>query len=217
MGSGGKRHRKRRPQEKRGHEQTSDSTNEGWKGATSQRVDRHQLSRWQRWRRRRHPVFRFVVGLVILLGLFQALIQWSPVKDKAIPTYLRFCARTSGAVMNLFGEQAAIHDSTISSRRFSINIKRGCDAMQPTTLFISGVLASPVLFWSKIPGIIIGILFLGIMNLVRVISLFYIGVFCSPEMFEFMHHDVWQAAFIFLAIISWGLWAVWAARRTRNP
>ncbi len=206
LGDKGKRHRK-----KQAHD------NAPTPGKANQGSPRRRLSRWQRWRRRPHPVFRFVVGLVILLGLFQIFIQWSPIKDQAIPSYLRFCARTSGAVMNFFGEKANIHDSTISSARFSINIKRGCDAVQPTTLFIAGVLASPVMFWPKIPGLLIGIFFLATMNLVRVISLFYVGALFSTKTFDFMHHDVWQAAFIVLAILAWGLWAVWAARRTASP
>ena len=80
-------------------------------------------------------------------------------------------------------------------------------------LFISAVLASPVAFLSKVPGLLIGFLFLMAMNLVRVISLFYIGIY-FPSAFNTAHHDVWQAVFIILSILAWALWAIWAVRKT---
>jgi exosortase/archaeosortase family protein len=104
-------------------------------------------------------------------------------------------------------------DHTVSSDRFSVDIKRGCDAVQPTVLFISAVLASPVGFLSKLPGLAIGFFFLMAMNLVRVISLFYIGIHL-PSWFDMAHHDIWQATFIILSILAWALWAIWAVRRT---
>jgi len=52
------------------------------------------------------------------------------------------------------------------------------------------------------------------MNLVRVISLFYVGIYFSMKTFDIMHHDVWQAVFIILSIFAWALWAVWAVRKT---
>ena len=51
-----------------------------------------------------------------------------------------------------------------------------------------------------------------VLNLVRVISLFLVRIY-SPKAFETMHLDVWQALFIFLAIV---LWAVWASRMSRK-
>ena len=151
--------------------------------------------------------------LLVLLGLFEVLLATSFVKEHLIPPYLQFYARLSGDVMEIFGEDVSVTGSTVSSPRYSVNIKRGCDAMQPSILFIAAVLASPVVMWPKVPGLILGLLFLLVMNLVRVVSLFYIGVH-YPSAFDVMHHDVWQAGFIFLAILAWTLWALWAAGKT---
>ena len=163
----------------------------------------------------RHPIFRFVVVLLILLGLFEVILATSFVKEKLLPPYLEFYARLSGSVMEVFGEDVTVQGATVSSVRYSVNIKRGCDAMQPSILFIAAVIAAPVIRWPKVPGLILGLLFLMVMNLVRVVSLYYIGVH-YPSAFDVMHHDVWQAVFIFLAILAWGLWALWAAGKTVN-
>ncbi len=58
---------------------------------------------------------------------------------------------------------------------------------------------------------IIGALLLLALNLVRIVSLFLIGVY-SPRIFALMHIDVWQALFIFFAVLFWILWLLWATR-----
>lgn len=158
------------------------------------------------------PIFKFVVGLLVLLALAQVALNLSYVKETLIPQYLRGWAHISASVLNVFGENAKVYGNAISSSRFSVNIKRGCDALQPTVLFVCAVLASPVALSSKIPGLILGLIFIMAMNLVRVVSLFYIGIYMN-SWFEFAHVEVWQSLFIFFSILAWGVWAVWAWRR----
>ena len=52
-------------------------------------------------------------------------------------------------------------------------------------------------------------------NLVRIVSLFYIRIH-FPAAFEIMHVEVWQALFIFLALLCWIVWAVWAKRASES-
>ena len=54
-------------------------------------------------------------------------------------------------------------------------------------------------------------LILLLINLVRLVSLFFIGVYW-PKALDVMHEDVWQAAFIVLAIVLWAIWVQWATR-----
>ncbi len=156
-----------------------------------------------------------MVLLAILMIAANIVLATDFVRDTLTPQYLRAWAHVSAATMNVVGENARVYDSSISSARFSVNIKEGCDAVQPTVLFIMAVLASPVAFKPKLPGLAIGIFFLMAMNLVRVISLFYIGIYWNSA-FETMHHDVWQAVFIILSILAWWFWALWAVKKTRK-
>ncbi|MCH8146749.1 MAG: exosortase H [Planctomycetes bacterium] len=162
----------------------------------------------------KRPIFRFVVMLLLILGFFELLLLTDLVKKKASPPYLEFHAWMSGTVLSWLGEDAHVSGSVVHSNRFSVNIKKGCDALQPCALFIAAVLASPVVFKPKIPGLVLGLLFLMLMNLVRVVSLFYVGIYFDQSVFDIMHHDVWQATFIFLAIVAWAIWALWAVKET---
>jgi exosortase/archaeosortase family protein len=164
----------------------------------------------------KRPILVFVVSLCVMLGLLQLVLAADVVTEKVIPAYLRGWARACAATLSVFGEGASAVETAVNSPRYSINIKRGCDAIQPTALLIFGVLAAPVRWRLKIPGLLVGTAFMMVMNLVRVVSLFYVGIH-FPTAFDTMHEDVWQAVFIILSVLSWGAWAVWAARRTANP
>ena len=168
---------------------------------------------WRAWYQEKRPIFKFVLLLGVFMVVANVILSRDVIRDTAIPKYLEAWAHVSGGVLRVFGEDARVVGSSVSSPRFQVDIKRGCDAVQPTVLFISAVLASPVTVWSKLPGLAIGFFFLMFMNLVRVVTLFYTGIYW-PSAFDTMHHDVWQAVFIVLSILAWFFWAVWAVRRT---
>ena len=45
-----------------------------------------------------------------------------------------------------------------------------------------------------------------LINLIRIVSLYYFGVWFSPKVFEVMHLEVWQMAFILMPILLWLFW-----------
>lgn len=100
----------------------------------------------------------------------------------------------------------------ISAKGPAIEIERGCDAIEPSALLASAVMASPVPFVSRLLAVGAGTALLMLLNLVRIISLYLFQVH-YPAAFETMHLDVWQALFIILAIVLWGMWASRAVRR----
>ena len=55
---------------------------------------------------------------------------------------------------------------------------------------------------------------LAVLNLIRIVTLFLIGVYFR-KFFHMMHIDVWQALFILLTISLWFLWAWWATGAKR--
>jgi exosortase family protein XrtM len=101
----------------------------------------------------------------------------------------------------------------ISSPRGAVEVKRGCDAVEPLVLFCAAVIAFPVSLRRKISGIALGTVVLLVLNLLRIVTLYFVSVH-APRFFELMHVEVWQALFIFLAL---GLWAIWALRSVRAP
>ena len=160
----------------------------------------------------RHPVFMFLFVFAVLMGLFYGITLFTPFwSNHFMPAYLNFTATVSGFVLELLGQDITVTKNYLSSPGFSVSINNGCSAIEPTALFISAVIAFPAFYLRKIPGIIFGSLSLMILNLIRIVSLFLIGVYFR-QLFHLMHIDVWQGLFVFFAVILWVVWILWAMR-----
>lgn len=169
------------------------------------------------WVHAKRPVLGFVLLFGVLMGAFYAVTFIPYFNHDVIPAYMRLNARTSVAIINLFGEGAKARGTAVSSSRFSVDIRHGCDAVAPSALFIAAVLAFPGSMRSKVPGILVGTLVLAAINIIRIVTLFYTGIY-FPRAFEAMHVDVWQPIFILLALVFWVIWAWWATgTRTQKP
>ncbi len=157
----------------------------------------------------------FVVVLVVLMVVFNALfIGWFS-KTEAFDSYLALNAKVSAFVLSLFGEEASATGLAVTSPRFALTIKRGCDAIQASVFFALLVAASPlaVPLSRRLVWMIGGTALLLLINLIRIVSLYYTGVWFSPKVFEVMHVEVWQVAFIMLPILLWLFWI----RRISKP
>ncbi|MGB2863392.1 MAG: archaeosortase/exosortase family protein [Sedimentisphaerales bacterium] len=160
----------------------------------------------------KYSVLKFLLIFGILLAVFYVFIAFSSFYSKKfVPWHHHLIARISGYVLAVLGQEITVTGKSISSPKFSVNIIRGCDAVEAIALYVCAVLAFPLPILKKFLGMIAGTLLLLILNLVRIVSLFLIGSY-SSRIFALMHLDVWQAMFIFLAVLLWILWLIWATR-----
>ncbi len=124
-----------------------------------------------------------------------------------------FFAHLSSGVLNLLGQGTTANGMAVSSDDYSLLIQKGCDAIAPIMLVVTGVLLFPADRRKKMVGIGIGILSLLLLNLFRIITLYFVGVH-APDYFEFMHVEFWQVVFIGLAILYFFYWLSWVTRIT---
>ena len=165
-----------------------------------------------RWFAGRGRAFKAMLIFGGLMGLFYGFIHTPSANSETFAPYLGIIARICGVLLNFIGQDSAVVGSTITAAGFPVQIVRGCDGLEPIAAFVAAVVASPVSLRAKVPGIVIGGLCLWLINLGRIISLVLIGIH-FPKAFDAMHQEVWQAAFIVLAI---GFWAIWVQRVTRR-
>jgi exosortase/archaeosortase family protein len=103
-------------------------------------------------------------------------------------------------------------DRTLSGDGFSATVGIGCDAAYPILCFVSGVLAFPARWRARATGLVFGIAILELANVARIAALFVIGV-RFPAAFHVFHTQIFEGAFILLAL---GLWVIWAFRAGRG-
>ena len=157
----------------------------------------------QLWHR---PESRFLLLFIAILAVGFTIVALRPVNDAVVEPYTGVVARVSGGVLALLGEDITVSGRNLTSPRFAVTIYNGCNGLITSLIFISGVLAFPATLRAKVLGVIGGLLAIQAINLVRIISLFYIGVFL-PQFFSQSHIFVWQSLVILFGVALWVLWA----------
>ena len=153
-------------------------------------------------------LFIILVSLVVSLVVYFRLFG-TPYTD----IVSRWTASSTAQALNLLGASVATNGTVVGSSDFAYNVVVECTAIGPIILFVGAVIAFPAALWSKALGIGIGVVFLTTINLVRLVSLFYIGA-VFPDYLPMAHFLVWQAAIIISAILLWLFWVDRFARGT---
>lgn len=150
------------------------------------------------------------------MGAYWWVSTTPQMENRFFPWYLELNAKVSAAVVDLVdGDDMNRVGKSLVSPRGSISVERGCDAIAPTALFVAAVLASPASIFSRLSAAVLGSLFLAVVNVLRVVTLYLTNIHWKKA-FDVMHLEVWQAAFILLAIILWALWAAWVTHRRKK-
>lgn len=169
----------------------------------------------QSWLAGKRPILRFVLVFAVLTAAFNILYYAKLARTDLFRSYLNANALVSAFVLRGLGTEAQASSGVLSSSAFSMKIAVGCDGLQPIALYCFAVLASPIPWRFKLPGLLAGTAALLGLNVVRIVTLFWAGLH-APRLFEMLHVDVWQTVFIIAALLLWILWALWAMKR-RTP
>ncbi len=142
------------------------------------------------------------------LALVPLLFQIEAVDRVLIERLNQGIARAGGAVIDLTGIDTSVRGTTIMAEdgAFSVDIVRECSGAYVMAVFIAAVLAFPSSWKEKLAGIAIGIPGVQAINLIRVVTLFHVGVW-RPDLFEQTHIYVWQTGVIILSMAIWIFWA----------
>ncbi len=160
------------------------------------------------------PIWRFGLKFGALMVLFYVLIL-APVFDRLLYSYLEANAWLANVLLNWFGQASHVSEITIRSARFAITVRRGCDAVEPSWFFCAALLAFPAPWSRKVAGMLAGALLLQALNLLRIVSLYFIGLY-YPRFFNTAHVEIWPVVFIMVAIALWVGWMSWS-RRIASP
>jgi exosortase H (IPTLxxWG-CTERM-specific) len=155
------------------------------------------------WRR---PESRFLILFLTILGISFTVIALKPVNEAFVVPYTTLIAKVSGLLLRLLGEDITINGCLLRSPRFAVTIYNGCNGLITSLIFVSGVLAFPARWPAKIVGVIGGLLAIQIINLIRILSLFYIGIYL-PQFFNQSHIFIWQSLVILAGVTLWIIWA----------
>jgi len=161
-------------------------------------------ARWLSWSAGRGPVLRFGLNFGLWLALLYALLAM-PFFDNGLQRYLEANAWLANAILRGLGQPTHLSDVTIQSPEFSMAIRRGCDAVEPTWLLCAAMISFPAPLPHKLMGMLAATVLLQVLNLVRLVTLYLIGVHL-PGLFNSAHMELWPTAFIVIAIVLFVGW-----------
>lgn len=163
------------------------------------------------WSQTKRRGIRFVVLLGVLMVAFSVVFYLWLAQTGPFTRYLELNALASGGILNSLGNDVMVDGKSITSSRFSLQVQLGCEAGQVGAFLLFAIVLWPgrARWLHRGAGVVVGLLSLSVMNVVRIVSLYYTGVH-FPRAFDTVHIEIWQPAFIALALFLWIAWIMWA-------
>jgi len=159
----------------------------------------------------------FVLFSVLLVGLFTLEIL-QPVEKYVILPFTAAIADVSVWIIQVFDDNVVATANVIRDKTngFGVRIERGCNGVEALIILFAAIFAFPAPFKNKLLGFAIGFFAIQALNLVRIISLFYLGQW-NQVAFEWFHLYLWQALIILDALVVWLVWLRTLPRSETRP
>jgi exosortase H (IPTLxxWG-CTERM-specific) len=152
-------------------------------------------------------MLRFLASFVLLQAvLFGAeLTPWA--QQYFVLPWTSALAQISTWLVTLFDPAVVAAGKVMRSTTsgFAVSIEAGCNGVEATIVLLAAILAFPASWKHKLAGLALGVVAVQGLNIVRVISLFYLGQW-NYALFEFAHLYVWQALIMLDVLIVWLVW-----------
>ncbi len=147
-----------------------------------------------------------VIFIVLLVGLF-SLEVLEPIRQAVILPFTSFLASFSSTIMHVFDADVTSVGDVIRSKSTgsAVQIAAGCNGVEAVIVLFAAIFAFPSSFKHKIFGFILGFFGIQILNVIRIISLYYLLQW-DKAWFDWFHLYLWQALIILDALIVWLIW-----------
>jgi exosortase/archaeosortase family protein len=160
----------------------------------------------------RDPWLRFALTFGLLAVVSELVYYGVALESPVFHTYLQTVARICAYILGFFTDQVSVRDTYITSSLFSVEIARGCDAYRICALLAAAILAFPARWKTRLWGLVLGLIWLNLLNFFRIISLFFIGGHFH-EHFRSSHEVYFPIFLICMTVLAW---IIWVRRATRE-
>lgn len=137
---------------------------------------------------------RFITIFIVVLATLFTVEMLVPVQENVIVPFTSLLARISAALILPFDDSVLAYGKVLQFKDtgFAVSIEAGCNGVEATIVLIAAVLAFPASWRARCAAIVLGFFAIQILNLARIISLFYLGNW-NMVFFEWIHLYLWPA------------------------
>ena len=148
---------------------------------------------------------RFISAFLGVGLLLFGLVYLPPIRDHLIAPFTDSLTVIAGWLITTLGGQAWVNGNVLTIPGFSVRILDLCNGVEATLLLWAVMLAFDAPWKYRLWGLLFGFLGVQVINMVRIISLTYLGVW-KPEWFHWVHWYLWDALIMVDVLVIFLLW-----------
>jgi exosortase H (IPTLxxWG-CTERM-specific) len=139
-------------------------------------------------------VARFVITFVLVLVSLFTIEMLKPVQQLIIIPFTGMLTSISAGILLPFDDSVIAYGKVLQfvDSGFAVSVEAGCNGVEATIVLIAAIMAFPGGWRARFTAIGLGFLAVQVMNILRIISLFYLGNW-NLELFSWVHLYLWPA------------------------
>ncbi|MCV6615344.1 MAG: exosortase H [Cellvibrionaceae bacterium] len=143
-------------------------------------------------------------GLMVVLFGIEML---NPVQQNVILPFTAFIAKICAAIVTPFDASVLAYGKILQSsiNGFAVSIEPGCNGVEATIMLVAAAVAFPSTIKQKFAVVVFGFIAIQIANILRIISLFYLGQW-NMEIFEWAHLYLWPVLIMVDVLAVFLIW-----------
>tara|TARA_B110000977_G_scaffold157941_1_gene201204 strand:+ start:293 stop:784 length:492 start_codon:yes stop_codon:yes gene_type:complete len=153
--------------------------------------------------------------LLILIALF-TVEMLNPVQEHVITPFTSLLAHLSAVLILPFDNSVIAYGKVLQFKDsgFAVSIEAGCNGVEATIVLIAAICAFPASWRARLIAISLGFLAIQVLNIVRIISLFYLGNW-NLEYFSWIHLYLWPALIMLDVLVVFIFYLRYLSKQTQ--
>lgn len=143
-------------------------------------------------------------GLLVVLFGIEML---NPVQQSVILPFTSYIAEICALIITPFDATVLAYGKILQSsvNGFAVSIEPGCNGVEATIMLIAAAVAFPATLKQKAAVIVFGFFAIQVANILRIISLFYLGQW-NMDIFQWAHLYLWPVLIMIDVLAVFLIW-----------
>ena len=158
-------------------------------------------------------MIRFFLLFLTIQAVLFGVEMLTTVQEAVVLPWTGWVAKASAVIVHMIDPTVIAQGKILQSAKtgFGVSIEPGCNGIEAAVVLIAAIVAFPSSWKMKLWGIGLGFIAVQAVNLIRVVSLFFLGQW-NMQVFEFAHLYMWQALIMLDVLVVWLLWMRYVAK-----
>ena len=160
-------------------------------------------------------MIKYIIIFSVTLIVLFTMELLAPVQTAIIVPFTTFIAKVSAGVMGFFDDSVISFGKVIQSKTsgFAVSIEPGCNGVEAVIVLAAAILGFPASWKQKAVVLVLGFFAIQVMNLARIITLFYLGQW-NHAVFEWFHLYIWPVLIMIDVLLVFWLWIRYLGNQT---